>query len=116
MRLLPDPVKDRPKLYVPNNSLWVQVANHRLTSKAMAARDEAGNSQVVERNLSELADQYIPKDGVNGQSETQRLVEPVIHFLHADDLTKGSVAIEGETVVVGAEKWDRVYRVALDTN
>jgi hypothetical protein len=40
----------------------------------------------------------------------------VIHFLHADDLTKGSVAIEGETVVVGAEKWDRVYRVALDTN
>lgn len=91
----PDPGKYRTKHYVPNNSLWVQDSD-------------------VERNLSELANWSSPNDCDRG-SETQALVEPKpdIKFVLADDLTKGSVAIEGESVDVGAKKWDGIYRVRV---
>jgi len=98
MRLRPKPDDYHPKLYVPTTSLWVQ-----------------GTSK--ERNLSELAEQYTPsKDGEDRESETRGLMKPRVHFVHVDDLTKGSVAIEGETVVVGANTWDRIYSVALNSN
>jgi hypothetical protein len=102
MRLAADAKNYRPYPYVPNNQLWVE--------------DNEAPAKVAERNLSELAKQYSPKE-VNGRdSETERLMKDAMHFEYADDLTKGSVAVEGEAVVIGAEKWDRIYRVVLDRN
>ncbi|KAF7507318.1 hypothetical protein GJ744_010752 [Endocarpon pusillum] len=117
MRLSPDPKNYRPKHYVPNNPLWVQASGAHLaqqTNRGTAARDASDQIEVVERNLSELANQYRLEDGADSDHGAQRLVKPRIHFEHAEELTRGSVAIEGRTVVVGAEKWDRIYRVALE--
>lgn len=99
----PDPAKYRTKHYVPDNSLWVQDSS------------TDGTPLHVERNLSELAHWSSPNSCDRG-SETQVLVKPKpdLKFILADDLTKGSVAIEGESVVVGAEKWDGIYRVVKD--
>jgi hypothetical protein len=119
MRLSPDPNNYRPEHYVPNNALWVQASGAHLTKPTnggTAARDASDHIKVVERNLSELANQYRLEDGADRDNGAQQLVKPRIHFEHAEELTRGSVAIEGETVVVGPEKWDRIYRVALEVN
>ena len=106
----PDPKKYRTNYYMPNNFLWVQDTH------------AAGTPDVVKRNLSELANRSSPKD-CDGESETQALVKAVkpvkpdaIKFVLANDLTKGSVAVEGQSVVVGAKEWDGIYRVALDSH
>ena len=119
MRLSPDPKNYRPKHYVPDNALWVQASGAHLTKRTKrgtAARDASDQMGVVERKLSELANQYRLEDGADRDDGAQPLVKPGIHFEHAEKLTRGSVAIdgeEGENVVVGAQKWDRIYRVAL---
>ena len=100
----PDPKKFRTKHYVPDNFLWVQ--------------DSSTTPHHVKRNLSELAHRSSTKDCDRG-SETQALVKPKpdlpdLKFVLADDLTKGSVAIEGESVDVGAKERDGIYRVVLD--
>ena len=120
MDLLPDPnpKKYRTKCYMPNNFLWVQDSSAQLikgASKATTAPHAAGTPHVVKRNLSELANRSSPKD-CDRESETQALVKPDIRFVLANDLTKGSVAVEGESVVVGAEEWDGIYRVVLDSH
>ena len=118
MRLPPDPKNYRPKFYMPNNSLWVQTGNNQLengTSNSTTRHDAAGNSE-EERDLRELAEQFNPKDGAHRKSETQPLVKSPICFVHDDKLTKGSVPFEGEDAVFGAEKSDRIYRVALKSN
>ena len=96
MKLEPasDSKKSHTKCYVPNNSLWV--------------RDST--PQEDPPNLSEIAKRYSPKDS-DPDSETQALVKPGIRFVIDNDLTNGSVAVEGESVVVGADKSDRIYRV-----
>lgn len=107
----PDPGKYRTKHYVPDNFLWVQDSSTQLTKGA------AHTPLDVKRNLSELANRSSPKDCDRG-SETQALVKPTpdIKFVLAADLTKRSVAIEGKSVAVGAEAWDRIYRVVLDSH
>lgn len=96
----PDPEKYRTKHYVPDNSLWV-----------------AGTPPKDERKLSELANRSAPKDCDRG-SETQALVKPKpdLQFVLANDLTTGSVAIEGKSVVVGAQEQDGIYRVVPDSH
>lgn len=104
MRLSPDPENHRPKHYVPDNELWVQAS---------------GAHHPERTKLSELANQYGLEDDADRDNGTQRLLKPRkprIHFEHAKDLTTGSVAKKGETGVVRAEKWDRIYRVALEVN
>lgn len=116
MRLSPDPENYRPKHYVPNNALWVQASGAHLTkrtNRGTAARDA---SDPIEAVLSELANQYRLEDGADRDNGAQPLLKPRIHFEHAKELTKGSVAIKGETVVIGPMKWDRIYRVALEVN
>ena len=114
----PDPEKYRTKGYVPSNFLWVQdssVQPKKGVSKATAAPHAADTPHVVKRNLSELAKRSSPKD-CDRESETQALVKPDIRFVLDNDLTKGSVAVEGESVVVGAKKSDGIYRVVLDSH
>ena len=116
----PDPAKYRTKRYMPNNFLWVQRSSSPLTnrtSKTTTDPQAAGTSHVVKRklskrNLSELAIRSSPKD-CDGDSETQKLVQSNIKFVLANDLTKGSVAVKGKNVDVGAKKSDRIYRVVL---
>lgn len=110
MRLAADPKNYRPNPYLPNNSLWV-ASPTKGTAQNTSAPDATGEPEQIQTYLSKLAAALTPTNGVNHASETQRLVEPALHFLHADGLTTGSVEIKGETVVVGAEKWDRIYRV-----
>ena len=105
-----DPAKYRTKRYMPNNSLVVQGSSDQLTKR---------------RNLSELANRSSPKD-CDGESETVPLVKPTsvgstdkpkpIKFVLANDLTKGSVAVEGENVAVGAKDSDGIYRVVLHSH
>ena len=114
----PDPQKYRTKRYMPNNFLLVQDSSAQLTneaSKATTAPHAAGTPHVVKRNLSQLANRSSLKD-YDRESETQRLVKPDIRFVLDNDLTKGSVAVEGESVVVGAKKSDGIYRVVLDSH
>ncbi len=125
MRLSPDPENYRPKHYVPDNAMImhgaVQASGDHLTertNRGTAARDASDQIDVVKTDLSKLANQYRLEDGADRDNEAQQLVKPRtkkprIHFEHVKELTKGSIAIEGETVVVGAQKWDRIYRVAL---
>ena len=106
-----DPAKYRTKRYMPNNSLVVQGSSDQLTKR---------------RNLSELANRSSPKD-CDGESETVPLVKPKsvgsadkseshIKFVLANDLTKGSVAVEDENVDVGAKESDGIYRVVLHSH
>lgn len=110
MRLPPDPDNHRPSHYVPDNKLWVQPSG----AGGTAARDASVQPKYLVTKLSELAHQYRLEDGAHRESGAQQLVksQPRIHFEHVEELTRGSVPIEGETVIVGAEKWDRIYRVA----
>ncbi len=82
--------------------------------KATAAPHEAGKTHVVESNLSKLADRYSSKDQDHG-SEREGLLKPDIKFVLKKKLTKGSVAVEGENIVVGPTKWDGIYSVATDS-
>ena len=97
-----DPKKYRTEYYMPNNSLLVQ----------------DGSAQVDERTLSELSKWSSLKD-CDHESETHGLVKREkkrdINFVLANDLTNGSVAVEGQSVVVGAKDWDGIYRVVLDS-
>ena len=99
----PDPGKYRTKHYVPDNSLWVQ------------GRSTDDTPLHVKTKLSKLASWSSP-NSCNRGSETQVLVKPKpdLKFVLADDLTKGSVAIEGESVDVGAKQWDGIYRVEME--
>lgn len=117
----PDPEKYRTKCYVPNNSLLVQESSAQLTErarKATTAAHAADTSHVVKRNLSQLANRSSPKD-CDGESETQALVKveskPDFGFVLANDLTTGSVPVEGQKVVVGAKESDGIYRVVLNS-
>ena len=113
----PNPEKYRTELYRPNNSLWVHDSSAQLTkgvSKATSAPSEADNPNVVESNLRKLADQKSPKDQ-DYNCETEGLLKPDIKFVFDKDLTKGSVAVEGENIVVGPTEWDGIYSVATDS-
>ena len=114
MRLEPDSKNYRPKLYTPNNSLWVPSENATDKTKSIA------------RNLSDLCKENGPKNGQsNGTGQSNGAA--AIHFVHAEELTTGSIAIKNVDVselnvtvkdgdikdLAGAKKWDRVYRVAL---
>ena len=104
--------------YVPNNFLWVQHSSAQLTKRARkvtTAPQAAGTPSVVKRNLSELANRSSPKD-CDRESETQALVKSDINFVLANDLTTGSVAVEGQSVDVGAKESDGIYRVVLDSH
>ena len=114
----PDPEKHRTKCYMPNNFLWVEDSSAQLTKgagKATTAQDAAGTPHVVKMNLSELADRSSPKN-CDHENETQGLVKRDIKFVIANDLTNGSVAVEGHSVVVGAKQEDGIYRVVLDSH
>ena len=114
----PDPEKYRTNCYVPTNFLWVQDSSVQLkngASKATTAPHAADTPHVVKRNLSELANRSSPKD-CDCENETQPLVKSDIRFVLDNGLTKGSVTVEGESVVVGAKKSDGIYRVVLDSH
>ena len=86
--------------YVPNNFLWVQ---------------KSGTPDVVEKNLSELTHRCSPKY-CDRESETQPLVKPDIEFVLANDLTTGSVSVEGQNVEIGVGESEGIYRVVLDSH
>ena len=118
MKLAPDNNSKPPraKYYMPDNSLLALQDNSTQltngTSKASTAPHATSTPQVTKSNLSVLAKRYSPKDS-DPDSETQPLVkgDPDIRFVIDKDLTNGSVAVEGDSVVVGAQKSDRIYRV-----
>ena len=114
MRLSPDRANYRPKFYEPSNPLWCQVDGSDQPVKPTV--EAAQRPKLIKRMLSELARQYHAKHGGDHDVETQHLVKPKICFVHVEELTKGSAAVEGHTLPVGPEEWDNIYKVALESN